>query len=122
MKQQLGAFDKRMDMIKIKIEEGEILINNAWISFNTPSLIIIEIDCKTKYPEMCGYSDKDFWLVAGEHTLHKGTDPRPTRIELELPEGFRINTTRIGRYTVEVYCVNEDMKNNQESKIIWSKE
>lgn len=42
-------------------------------------------------------------------------------IKIKIPEGFRINTTRIGRYTVEVYCVNEEMKNNQEAKMIWEK-
>jgi hypothetical protein len=108
-------------MIKINIEEGDILVNSTWVSLETPSLIIIEIDTKSKYPELSGYTGKEFWLTAGERTLHKGTDPRPTKIELELPEGFCLEATRLGRYSVEVYCVNQSIRLDQLPKMIWEK-
>ena len=104
--------------INIKIQENEILINSAWVSLETPSLIIIDIDCKSKYAQVCGYSEVEFALCADEHTLYKGTDPRPSIVEIELPEHFAIDTVRAGRYDVRVYCVNKQLINDQ-AKMIW---
>lgn len=103
----------------IKIEEREILVESAWISLQTDSVIVIEIDCKSKYPQVGGYSDVMFSLYADEHTLHKGTDPRYTDIELDLPDGFRISSISTGRYDVRVYCINEKLMRQQEAKMIW---
>ena len=103
----------------IKIEEREILVNAAWISFQTDSVIVIEIDCKSKYPQVVGYSQNSFGLCADENTLHKGTDPLYTDIELDLPDGFCISSISTGRYDVRVYCVNEKLMRQQEPKMIW---
>lgn len=103
----------------IKIEEREILVESAWISFQTDSVIVIEIDCKSKYPQVVGYSQNSFGLCADEHTLHKGTAPGYTDIELDLPDGFCISSISTGRYDVRVYCVNEKLMQQQEAKMIW---
>ena len=103
----------------IKIEEREILVESAWISLQTDSVIVIEIDCKSKYPQITGYSDDNFGLCADERTLYKGTDPRYTDIELDLPDGFRISSISTGRYDVRVYCINEKLMRQQEAKMIW---
>lgn len=106
----------------IKIEEREILIESAWISLQTDSVIVIEIDCKSKYAQVTGYSDDNFGLCADERTLYKGTDPRYTDIELDLPDGFRISSISTGRYDVRVYCINEKLMRQREAKMIWETE
>ncbi len=55
-------------MIKINIEEGDILVNSAWVSFETPSLIIIELDTKSKYPQVACYGEDQISLYADDHT------------------------------------------------------
>lgn len=103
----------------IKIEEREILVESAWISLQTDSVIVIEIDCKSKYAQVCGHSQGSFALCADEHTLHKGTIPGYTDIELDLPDGFCISSISTGRYDVRTYCVNEKLMRQQEPKMIW---
>jgi hypothetical protein len=103
----------------IKIEEREILVNSAWISLQTDSVIVIEIDCKSKYAQVCGYSQNSFALCADENTLHKGTVPGYTDIEFDLPDGFCIGSISTGRYDVRAYCVNEKLMRQQEVKMIW---
>ena len=103
----------------IKIEEREILVESAWISLQTDSVIVIEIDCKSKYAQVGGYSDVMFSLYADDYTLKKGTDPRHTVIELDLPDGFCISSISTGRYDVRVYCINEKLMRQQEAKMIW---
>jgi len=102
----------------IKIEEREILVNSAWISLQTDSLIIIDIDTKSKYPDVCGYSDKSFGLCSNEHTLYKGTDPRYTDVEIDIP-GFSIVSVRTGRYDVRVFLIKEKAIEGFEHQIIW---
>ena len=106
-------------MIKVNIEEGEILVHSAWISLQTDSVIVIEIDCKSKYAQVAGCSQNSFALCADEHTLHKGTIPGYTDIELDLPDGFCISSISTGRYDVRVYCINEKLMRQQEAKMIW---
>jgi hypothetical protein len=106
-------------MIKINIEEGDILVNSAWVSFETPSLIIIELDTYSKYPQVGCYGEDQVSLYADDHTLYKGDTNRQTIVEINLPEDFRVEATRLSRYSVEIYCVNSRMKNNQHHKLIW---
>lgn len=102
----------------IKIEEREILVNSAWISLQTDSLIIIDVETKSKYPDVCAYSDKSFSLCSNERTLYKGTDPRYTDIQIDIP-GFSIDSVRAGRYDVRVYLLKHEVIENFESKMIW---
>ena len=106
----------------IKIEEREILVNSAWISLQTDSVIVIEIDCKSKYAQIGYSSDTIFSLYANEDTLKKGTIPGYTDVELSLPDGFRISSISTGRYDVNVYCINEKLMRQQEAKMIWETE
>ena len=106
-------------MIKINIEEGDILVNSAWVSFETPSLIIIELDTSSKYPQVGCYGQDQISLYADDHTLFKGDTNRQTNVEIDLPKDFCVQATRVGRYSVEIYCVNEAMMRKQEAKIIW---
>jgi len=102
----------------IKIEEREILVDNAWISLQTDSLIIIDIETKSKYPDVCGYSDKSFGLCSNERTIHKGTDPRYTDVEIDIP-GFRIDSVRAGRYDVRVYLLKDKAIESFKYQMIW---
>jgi hypothetical protein len=106
-------------MIKINIEEGDILVNSAWVSFETPSLIIIELDTYTKYPQIGSYGDSQISLYADDNALYKGDTNRQTNVEIDLPKDFCVEATRLGRYSVEIYCVNSRMKNNQHHKLSW---
>jgi hypothetical protein len=106
-------------MIKVNIEEGDILVNSAWVSFETPSLIIIELDTSSKYPQVGCYGEDQISLYADDHTLYKGDTNRQTNVEIDLPKDFCVQATRVGRYSVEIYCVNEAMMRKQEAKIIW---
>lgn len=106
----------------IKIDEGEILVNSAWITFQTDSIILIEIDCKSKYAQVSGYSENSFVLCADEHTLYKGDNERFTEVEIDLPDGFRIGSIDTGRYDVRVYCINDKLMMQQEAKKIWQTE
>jgi hypothetical protein len=106
-------------MIKINIEEGDILVNSAWVSFETPSLIIIELDTYSKYPQVGCYGEDQVSLYADDHTLYKGDTNRQTFVDIDLPKDFCVQATRLGRYSVEIFCVNSRMKNNQHHKMIW---
>ena len=106
----------------IKINEGEILVNSAWITLQTDSIILIEIDCKSKYPQVSGYSENSFVLCADEHTLYKGDNERFTEVEIDLPDGFCIGSVGIGRYDVRVYCINNKLVRQQQPKKIWHTE
>lgn len=106
-------------MIKINIEEGDILVNSAWVSFETPSLIIIELDTSSKYPQVGCYGQDQISLYADDHTLYKGDTNRQTFVDIDLPKDFCVQATRLDRYSVEIFCVNEAMMRKQETKTIW---
>ena len=105
----------------IKIEEREILVESAWISLQTDSVIVIEIDCKSKYPKVGCYSATGFSLYADDTTLHTGPEGEDTVIDLNLPEHYSIDAIKAGRYDVRVYCVNDRLMKTKEQKpkMIW---
>jgi hypothetical protein len=108
-------------MIKVNVEEGEILVNSVWVSLETPSLIIIELDTKSKYPNIACHSSNEISLYADEHTLYASPEleGKTTNVIMELPEGFCVGATSLGRYTVQIYCYNENHQQKQEGYKIW---
>jgi hypothetical protein len=108
-------------MIKVNIEEGEILVNSVWVSFETPSFIIIELDTKSKYPKLACCSSNEICLYADEDTLYAGEEGKTTNVIMELPEGFCVGATSLGRYTVEIYCYNQKHQQTQEGYKVWER-
>jgi hypothetical protein len=108
----------------INVIEGEILVNSVWKLLETESLILFEIDCKSKYPKVGCYSSTGFSLYADDTTLHTGPEGEDTVIDLKLPEHYSIDAIKAGRYDVRVYCVNDRlMKSKQQKpKMIWETE
>lgn len=102
----------------IKVDEGQILVNCAWISIKTDSLIRFDLDTKSKYPEVLAYSANDLYLCASNRTLHLGKSEKITTITLDLPKDFVIGAYNIGRYDVSIYCFNKNTV-NENPAIIW---
>jgi hypothetical protein len=105
------------ERIKVKVTPGQIDIGSIYVTLMSDSLIVVEIDCRSKYPDIGPMSSHVIYLIATEHTLGKvGTDTN-TSVELELPEGFEIGPTEVGRYHVAIFCYKRNERNG--GTIIW---
>lgn len=98
-------------MIKVDIQEGQILVNNARVTVNTDSFILVELDCKSKYPQECGVSTNSVAFCASTITLDAEKTDALTEVTLDLPPGFRISATNTGRYSIYIFCHNQKYEN-----------
>ena len=103
--------------IGAKVIPGQVAVSSAFVTFANDSLIIVEIDCRSKYPEIGGYSSHVLYLDASEHTLNKVNSDNGTMIEFTLPQGFEIGSARTGRYNVTVFFHRPEECHNP--TVIW---
>jgi hypothetical protein len=92
------------ERVGAKVTPGQVAINCIYVDHASDDLIVIEIDCKSKYPELGPQSSSLIYLCASEDTLFTEQSDQTTMVELLLPDGFEIGATQAGRYTVTVFC------------------
>jgi hypothetical protein len=105
------------ERVGVKVTPGQIDVSEAYVALMSDSLIIVEISCRSKYPEVGPVSSDVLYLVATENTLYKVNSEETTLIELRLPEGFEIGPTEVGRYHVALFCYKRNERNA--GTIIW---
>jgi hypothetical protein len=87
------------------VQQGAIIVNDAWIRYQNDSVIIIDVDCKSKYFDVSASSGKGVFVTANDSTLYKDDEnaEKDTWIEfLEVPVGFDYVASSTGRYTLTV--------------------
>lgn len=115
---KLNEWDIR-DRVRVQVREGGIAISSIWVSVATDSLIIVDIDCKSKYPVIGPMSSSEIYLIANEETLFARNSDAATIISLDLPDGFRIGPVESGRYSVALFCHRSDAREQGPSVLIW---
>ncbi len=89
--------------------QGVIIVNSCSIYKRTKDIVLIEIDCKSKYPYIDFHiSDSDgicgIGLSASENTLHKDETKEGITTIVTFPEfkNYIVFATYVGRYTVNI--------------------
>ena len=96
------------DRVGVSITPGVIEVASAWVSIFSETLILVELDCKSKYPTLLCTSASVVCLVANENTLHRGASEDMTQVTLDLPPGFQVGPVEMGRYNVGIFCYRRD--------------
>lgn len=96
-------------MIRIKTQ-GAPVINTARTLVDTPDVIMVELDMRTKYCEVGSSSGNEVGIYCTDAARHwHGQDKGlPTTVELET-EGFMFLGQGGGRYTLNLIFVHEDI-------------
>ena len=96
--------------MNVSVEQGSIAVNDVSVIRQDRGLLVLEVDCHSKYPEILGYycaehpSGTEVLIYPGEHTLWKRDTEQPTVIRLpEHVKGWDIQATA-ARYTVRIVC------------------
>lgn len=96
-------------MIHIKTQ-GAPVINTAMTLVNTPDVIVVELDMRTKYCEVGSSSGNEvniYCTDAARH-WHGQCKDLPTTVELET-EGFMFLGQGGGRYTLNLIFIRKDI-------------
>lgn len=96
------------ESVGVSITPGVIQVSSAWVSIFSETLILVELDCKSKYPTLVCTSASMVSLDANENTLHRGDSDAITDIILDLPPGFQVGPVEMGRYSVGIFCYRRD--------------
>jgi hypothetical protein len=104
-----------MNAIKVEIDEGAVLINNAFLCKKSKGIHCIEIDLTSKYAEVIGYQQGSDGVAisfgAGEHTLHTSKTCETSELTLiKFPtyKGWRVfSLSPVARYTCRVVLIKE---------------
>lgn len=94
-------------------KQGSIIVNNCWIHKRSDDIVLLIIDCKSKYFDiiMTGYSSDgitSIFMDSNDRTLNKSDEfIGPTEIEFPDYKGFRVFATNTGRYTCQI-CLSKD--------------
>jgi hypothetical protein len=103
-------------MPKIKITQGVIRINGAHISSKSDNAILIEADCRQKYPSILCVSSREVLIGIGPETIKiTNRELPPTRIAIEdVDDSFDVILVEAGRYSVQIallkrnnYCTED---------------
>jgi hypothetical protein len=105
------------ERVGLSIRPGVIQVSSAWASIFSENLILVELDCKSKYPVINATSINVVWLSAGPHTLYPGTTNDLTEVRLDLPPGFQVGPVEIGRYDVAIFCYRRD--DSKVATLLW---
>jgi len=105
------------EKIKIKATPGSIDLSCAWVSLYSQSLIVIHVDCRSKYPAVGPRSSHCISIVKSQHTLGTIETDEITEIELELPDGFEIGAAETSRYSIVIFCFRP--ADQQSPVMIW---
>lgn len=92
------------ESVGVSITPGVIQVASASVSIFSETLIVVELDCKSKYPTLICTSASMVGLGADEGTLHRGASEDMTQITLDLPPGFQVGPVEMGRYSVGIFC------------------
>lgn len=88
---------------KISVKQGCIHVNSAWVSRTEPGVVIIEVDCRAKYPQIGALSLGVVTLEKSRETLRAEAVDEPTEIKISgVPEGWTVDAT-VGRYSVLIF-------------------
>jgi hypothetical protein len=103
--------------VMLKITQGQIIVNSAWVVAQADDMVVWELDLKSKYPDgyiihSWGDADRDgdqeetigVHLFAGPSTLRSDTRTTlPTMITATMPDGEHWNLiSDWARYTVRL--------------------
>lgn len=89
------------------VEQGQIIVEDVSVVYNRRNLLVAEVDCHSKYPEIAAYGGNEVMLMAGEYTLKCDREALFTRIVLPARVvGWRVNAYA-GRYTVTITAFPE---------------
>lgn len=108
------------ESVGFSTKQGVIQIASAWASIFSENFILVELDCKSKYPVINATSTNVVWLGAGPYTLHPGATNDLTEVRLNLPPGFKVGPVEIGRYDVQIFCYRRD--SSGDATLLWEAE
>lgn len=92
----------------IKIKQGQIHINDVWITYDTPECKIFYVDCRAKYPRLAMYSGRTLYLDKGPNTLKAEDVDVLTEIGFELDNDKTWNMEAVvGRYSIDIFVWTE---------------
>lgn len=104
--------------MSIIVEQGQITVNSVDLIGSGRDFRVYQIDCRSKYPVLLGYSDREVLLFADEHTLKADRDAMATRITFpDIPEGWEILPDEHGRYSMR-FAFYRPLK---ERRLIWDR-
>ena len=108
------------EMISVTVKQGAIGIESITRHVQHPDCLVLEVDCRAKYPEIGPFSPSEgiVWLNRGERTLHAENSNEPTEIRIDgLGEGRWIIEATAGRYTV--FIVAFKLQGENDGLILW---
>jgi hypothetical protein len=99
---QVDCRSMTADLAGIRVHEGEVLLSAVDVLSWTAEKLVLEIDCRSKYPEVA-YQGSTVMLYGGERTLRTDPDADGHTI-IELPAGIRDwqVVAEASRYTVRI--------------------
>lgn len=85
----------------IVVVPGQIVVNQICAHVVTPDVIILEVDCASKYPDVVGYGDTSVFLGSGDRTLYAEPVESYTEIRVVI-DGVWGTMASAGRYAVSI--------------------
>lgn len=100
--------DSRSSKVKHRVEAGRIVVDNVYCVYRTARVMLVYVDCASKYPEVdgvmldCDSNVETLFLRATRHTL--GADrSRKWPTGISFAPGWQIWCSEFaGKYTVAV--------------------
>lgn len=107
------------EKVGVVVDKGAVEISSIWASSVADSLIVISIDCKSKYPALGPVSSNQIHLISNEQDR---TAKASTIVTLDLPEGFEIGPIECGRYALTLFCYNRLTRDKSPVVLLWEAE
>lgn len=106
------------DSVGVSITSGVIQVAAAWVSIFSETLIVVELDCKSKHPTLLWKSASMVGLGADRETHYRGASGDMTQVNLDLPPGFQVGAVEMDSYSVGIFCYRKDDRYRR-STLVW---
>lgn len=100
---------------KIKVtKSGDFQVNDAFIEKQYDDIVLITVDCHTKYPEVFAYSSANsIFIIENTNIKTKGID---SMTEIAFPEfsGWNVHSYNTDRYSIH-FCLTKREEDHDQS-------
>jgi hypothetical protein len=110
-KPMLRSLASRVRDRDIAVSNGTFVINDVDVVRSTGNLLVLECDCRSKYPDSFAYSGTEVLVFPGEHTLHPDeTSSEATVIRLPRRCEDWVVVATGARYTIRIVAYSHSRR------------